>query len=350
MRDGQNQLSRRRFLRNNSVAVSALTVGATKIAAATLARKPTVMTVLGNVPAAELGVTLTHEHVLVDFIGAQSISRERYDSQRVFETVLPHLQEARTLGAQTFIECTPAYLGRDPRLLARLARASELKVLTNTGYYGPRENRFLPAHALSETAEQLAARYVSEWTSGIGETGIRPGFIKTGVDGPRLSEIHRKLIRAAALAHLESGLVIAAHTGKGNLALEELDLLKEEGVDGSALIWVHAQAESDYALYPRAVEKGCWVSLDGFKLADLDRYVELLKRARTEEWFHRLLLSHDAGWYSPGQPSGGGFNGFGALFRSLLPRLKTEGFSQGEIEQLVTKNPAKAFAIRIRRR
>ncbi|MGH8020026.1 MAG: phosphotriesterase, partial [Opitutaceae bacterium] len=42
------------------------------------------------------------------------------------------------LGVETLVECTPAYVARDPKLLARLSEASGLHVLTNTGLYGAR--------------------------------------------------------------------------------------------------------------------------------------------------------------------------------------------------------------------
>ena len=58
-----------------------------------------VETVRGPVPAGELGRVLPHEHVLVDFVGADQVSPSRYDGDRVFATVLPHLKQARrTLG------------------------------------------------------------------------------------------------------------------------------------------------------------------------------------------------------------------------------------------------------------
>jgi phosphotriesterase-related protein len=76
-----------------------------------------VETVTGPVSAASLGTTLMHEHVLVDFIGAASVRRDRYDADAVFKTALPHLERVRQLGCETLVECTPAYLGRDPQLL-----------------------------------------------------------------------------------------------------------------------------------------------------------------------------------------------------------------------------------------
>src|SRR5262245_20064876 len=79
--------------------------------------KPVIDTVAGPIPADALGVTLMHEHVLVDFVGADQVNPSRYDPDQVFHAVLPHLRQARMLGCATLVECTPAYLGRDPRLL-----------------------------------------------------------------------------------------------------------------------------------------------------------------------------------------------------------------------------------------
>src|SRR5687768_4166300 len=101
-----------------------------------LGRADRIDTVSGPLAADRLGVTLMHEHVLVDFIGAAQVSPSRYDADAVFKAVLPYLQQVRRLGCHTLVECTPAYLGRDPRLLRRLSAASGLNILSNTGYYG----------------------------------------------------------------------------------------------------------------------------------------------------------------------------------------------------------------------
>jgi predicted metal-dependent phosphotriesterase family hydrolase len=194
------------------------------------AERATIETVTGPIDPARLGLTLMHEHVLVDFIGAADVSPSRYDADAVFKRALPHLERVRTLGGATIVECTPAYLGRDPRLLKRLAEASGLQILTNTGYYGANKDKHLPPHAFTETAEQLAARWIREWEQGIDGTGIKPAFMKIGVDAGPLSEIDAKLVRAAAIAHKATGLTIAAHTGNGVAAFEEFDLLEQAGV------------------------------------------------------------------------------------------------------------------------
>ena len=76
-----------------------------------------VATVTGDVPVRDLGMVLMHEHVMVDFIGADKVSRSRYDADDVVRVALPHLREARELGCRTIVECTPAFLGRNAALL-----------------------------------------------------------------------------------------------------------------------------------------------------------------------------------------------------------------------------------------
>jgi len=71
-------------------------------------------TALGPVPPADLGRTLIHEHVLVDLVGADRIAPRRYDGGEVLSVVLPYLKQLRSQGCGTFVDCTPAYQGRDP--------------------------------------------------------------------------------------------------------------------------------------------------------------------------------------------------------------------------------------------
>ena len=262
--------------------------------------------------------------------------------------MLPHLTQARQAGCQTLVECTPAYLGRDPLLLKRLSEASGLRFVTNTGYYGAGNGKYLPQHAHSESADQLAERWLHEWQAGIDGTGIPPGFLKIGVDAGPLSAVNQKLVRAAARTHLKSGLTIACHTGDGPAAMQELTILREEGVDPSGWIWVHAQNERQVELHRQAAEQGGWVEFDGLRPETIDQHIELLKALKQHGLLGRALISHDAGWYSVGEPDGGTFRPYTTLFSELLPRLKTAGFSAEEIDRLTVSNPADAFTIRVR--
>lgn len=313
------------------------------------AKEPlTIMTVNGPVPASKLGVVLPHEHFLVDFVGADKVSRDRYRREDVVRVALPILNKLKNLGCSALFECTPAYMGRDPELYRELAKASSLHIITNTGFCGAWENKFLPSYALTETAGQLADRLVKEWEKGIDDTEIRPGFIKICVDPGRLSGLHQKIVKAAALAHLKTGLTIASHTGPAAGAFEQIEILKSEGVDPSAFIWVHAQVEKDKKFHLEAAAKGCWVSFDGLRGDDIAAYVDLLSNMKSAGLLDRVLLSHDAVCYFVGQPGGGQPFSYTRLFGELVPSLKKSGFADAEIDQLIARNPQNAYAIRIR--
>ncbi|RMG70086.1 MAG: phosphotriesterase [Bacteroidetes bacterium] len=306
------------------------------------------MTVAGPLPAAAAGPALIHEHILVDFIGADSTGYHRWERDSVIPVVQPFLEAARAQGAQVLMECTPAYLGRDPRLLQTLSEQTGLHILTNTGYYGAVGNKYLPAHAYTETAAELAARWIAEWEEGIEDTGIKPGFIKISVEVDTLSDLHRKLVQAAAQTHLATGLTIASHTVFAVPAFEQLEVLTKAGVAPEAFIWVHAQGEPDRRTHLEAARQGAWISLDGLNPGNQGDYVVMLENLRAAGLLHRALLSHDAGWYTPGEAGGGDFRAYEPLYTTFLPRLRAAGFTEAEIEQLTVTNPAEAFAVRVR--
>ncbi len=307
-----------------------------------------IVTVNGIVSPDKLGRTLIHEHILVDFIGAKEYSMDRWDDEKVIAKVLPYLKELREAGCNTLIDCTPNYLGRDVALLKRLSELSGLIIITNTGYYGGSDHKYLAEQVFNETAQQLSDRWTREWNEGIDGTGIKPGFMKISVNPDKLSDVSKKLAHAAAITHLKTGLTIASHTGPAIAALEEIEILKREGVHPSAFIWVHAQNEKNKDLYDRAIKEGAWVSLDGLGDDNVDEYVSMLSSLKQKKLLDHVLISHDAGWYDPANPQAE-FRGYTVLFKKLIPALLKSGFTHADIDQLVVGTPREAFAVRVRK-
>ncbi len=310
----------------------------------------TIHTCRGEILTTELGKTLTHEHILVDFIGADSTGYHRWDRDEVIARVMPFLEEIKAYGYQTLFECTPAYLGRDPWLYKELSTRTGLNIVTNTGYYGAVNNKFLPAHAFTETADQIATRWIEEFNHGIEDSGIKPGFIKIAIDRDSVvSDMHEKLVRAAARTHLQTGLTIASHTGPAAGAYREAEILKSEGVLPEAFIWVHA-LEADVRDNIALANQGMWISYD--KMNDQPRTLELfmehLHGMKEANLLHKVLLSHDAGWYKPGEEGGGSFRPYTAVENLLIPKMREENFSEEEIHLLLVKNPQQAFGMRVR--
>lgn len=307
--------------------------------------KPHIMTVKGPVDPPSLGLALPHEH-LFSLFGAEPAEHPAYDTAALLGAVVPYVQSLRKLGCGAIFDATAAWFGREPRLLKTISGKTGVRIITNTGYYGAASDRYVPKSALDASASQVAGQWIDEWKTGINGTGIRPGFLKIGVDAAPLSAIDRKLIQAAARTHLETGLTIAVHTGgDAAAASEQIAILKEEKVSPSAWIWVHAHAVKDNLSLIEAAKAGAWLEFDGIEPATIDRHVELLRLMAENRLLGRVLLSHDGNSFRccgrPPKP-------YDSLFTHLLPRLRKDRFSEDDIRRLTVVNPAEAFTIRVR--
>jgi predicted metal-dependent phosphotriesterase family hydrolase len=306
-----------------------------------------IMTVRGPIEPDQLGATLSHEHILVDFIGADQVSPDRYDQDVAFDFILPYLHEAKSLGCEALVECTPSYIGKDAVLCRRLSEATGIHILTNVGYYGAANDKFIPQFAYEETAEQLAERWIAD-SSDVDGTGIHAGFIKIGVDKSLLSDIDAKLVHAAAKTHLRTGLTIYSHTGFATPAMEQIAILKEEGVKPSAWVWTHAQNEKDNDKHEIAANEGAWIAFDGLNSKEerIARDVKHLAEMKKRGLLDHILLSHDAGWYRPAEEQR--FRPYNFLFKEFLGRLKEIGFTKEELFLMTVDNPQRALTIEVR--
>ncbi|MBI3682750.1 MAG: phosphotriesterase [Acidobacteria bacterium] len=281
---------------------------------------------------------LVHEHVLVDFNGADKTGPGRYDPDVVFGLVKPKLEAVARLGCKRFQDCTPNFLGRDPKLLSRLSQATGIEIWTNTGLYAARNHVFLPAYAHQEGAGQLARRWVEEARQGV--DGVKPRFIKIGVNRGPLPDIDKKIVRAAALAGKETGLTIASHTGNGIAAVEQLEIALKEKLSAAKFVWVHADGEKDHSFHKRMAEAGAWVEFDhvGPKPDAIEWHIECLQFMDKNKLLGRTLISQDAGYYRPGEPNGGPFKDYTHIYTDFAPRLPA-----AMVRTLLWENPRAAF-------
>lgn len=282
---------------------------------------------------------LTHEHILVDFIGADQVSPSRYNADEVFAAAKPKLEEVKKYGCRRILECTPAYLGRDPRLLKRLEDATGVELWTNTGLYAAAKHKFLPRYVATESPLALAKRWIAEARDGV--DGVKPRFIKIGVNNAPLHELDRKVVEAGAIASLETGLTVACHTSGGGPAAEQtIEILLNRKLPLDKYVWVHAQNEKDNQYFLRAARAGAWVSFDGLSTKSHQRHWQAYFWMLNDSLLARTLLSHDSGWYRVGEAGGGRFNGYTYAYEQFLPLVPPE-FR----EMLMVTNPRRAFGV-----
>ncbi len=306
----------------------------------------TLQTVKGPVEAGSLGLILPHEHLVTDLRGPQTPGYARAEPPSVLQVVKPYLEQAFAVGVTALVECSTVGVGRNMEVLCSLAEITPIYLVAPTGVY---REAYIP-DALRDAGEgELADLWIRELTEGIDRTSVRAGFIKLAMsdNGPTALEIRN--LRAAARASRETGAVIASHTIGGKVALQEMDVLSEAGLDLERFIWVHAQTEPDFSVLLEAAQRGAYLELDAVG-APYQSQTDLLAMATglVEAGFAgQLLLSHDAGWYNPGSAEGlpdGGYRGYTALVEGFIPELLQPGLTDEQIHRITVNNPAQAFA------
>lgn len=301
-----------------------------------------VTTVLGEVEPEQLGFTLTHDHILVDGWGLRQLYDAILDDEQI---ALAELVRFREAGGGTVCDPTNVGLGRDPEALARLSRASGVHIVMGAGWY--REVVYPPTITTTSTAE-LAAVLMREITEGVGESGIRPGFIgEIGTERGHITPHQERVFRAAGRAHTETGVPILTHTTHwGELAIEQLDLLAEEGVDPGAVIVSHLGDRKGVEHMLPIADRGAWINIDNLAFVQgyaplsfrIDNIVEMCQRGLAE----RVMLSNDI--CELGQLAAYGGVGYDNVLTNVIPLLRERGLSEADIHQMTVINPARAFA------
>jgi len=302
-----------------------------------------VHTVRGPIAPDELGFTLPHEHIMVDFGGAAIAGKHRYEADNVIEVMQPYLQDIHAQGVNTLMECTPNFLGRDVEIFRMLSEQTGLNIITNTGLYN---NQYLPDYAHERSADRLAEDWIAEFEDGIDGTGIKPGFIKTAVN-EQPNELDLKMIHAAAITHKATGLAIATHTCLADAAEKIITVLESHQVNPARWIFVHAHLEPDVKRLVELAKIGVWIELDGLGFGGDEEHLERLLALLEHGFEDQVLLSQDAGWYTIGEENGGQINPYTRLKDEFLPFAKKRGVEDSLIEKITCVNPAKAFTCRL---
>ena len=242
------------------------------------------------------------------------------------------------------VECSTVGVGRRADIERAVSEATNLPLVVPTGIY---REPWVPdwAHAASEAA--LADWMLGELQGEIEGSGVQAGWIKLSAGDEGLTACETKILRAAAKAGRETNAVIGSHTIRGRVVREQLDIIEAMGYAAERFIWIHTQAEPDFALHLEMARRGAWLEYDSIGNAEwvseeiiLGNILRLLEAGLGAQ----LLLSHDRGWYDPALPGGGTPKPYTYLTEQFLPRLRTAGVDEGMIQQITQANPFRAFA------
>jgi len=303
-----------------------------------------IVTVNGPIDPRELGVTLSHDHILIDAWG-MTPGFEDYGSILDNEDLaIEEMKRYRRAGGRALCDPTTVGIGRNPEALRRISRASGVHIVMGSGWY---RERVYPPYVFQERPDRLADRLVRELTEGVDGSGICPGFIgEIGTERFHITPAQERVFRAAARAQRRVGCAIMTHTTHwGELALEQLDLLAEEGVPANRVIVSHlGDRPGVHWLLPIA-ERGAWVDVDNLAFSD---YAPLEVRADNVAALWKagfgaqIMLSNDICKISQLTFYGG--CGYQNVITNFYPLLKARGLTEDQITTMTVTNPSRAFA------
>jgi phosphotriesterase-related protein len=307
----------------------------------------TVMSVRGAISADALGVTQTHEHLLVNVEWIET----RFSLDGILDDealAIEELSAFRSAGGQSIVDLTNIGLRRDPPGVRRISEATGVHVVMGCGWY---RQPYYPAEACIDrtSTDALAERLVFEIEHGLDGTDIRPGIIgEIGSHKDFVTAQEERVFRAAGRAAARTGLAVSTHSVASPVGLEHLRLLCEEGADPARVVIGHSDS-FPYLEYLEAVlQQGACVQFDniGYNLpmvASLESrlipvIVELVRRG----WAGQILLSQDICHRSHLKAYGG--NGYDYILRCFLPRLRESGLDEETITRITVDNPRRVLS------
>jgi 5-phospho-D-xylono-1,4-lactonase len=311
-----------------------------------------VRTVLGDIEAAALGVTYAHEHLVID--GGRPVELSPDFLLADVDLLARELEDARGAGLRSAIDALPADCGRNPSKLAELSLRSGVNIVAATGLH--HERFYGPSHwSLRATEDELADLFVADVADGIDandyagpivrRTPVRAGIIKVAGSegGPSARDL--PTFRAAAAAHVRTGVPVHTHCESGTGALEQIRVLADAGVPPEHVSLSHVDEVVDRGYHHELFASGAFAVYDqAFRWGDQPNgTLQLLRWAVDDGHADQVMLGMDAarqGYYR----AFGGSPGLPFLLGQFSGAMDAQGLNAALRHRFFVDNPARAFA------
>ncbi len=253
----------------------------------------TVETVLGPVNAADLGVTLSHEHVVVA-MGADNLHYPwRFDWDRTRANAVRELSEAKAGGVSTIIDLTTPDLGRDIAYVRDIAATTGMNIVVATGIW-----RDVPRSFWARDLDEIADIFVHEITQGIGDTNVKAGVIKVANDAGGVTPEGERILRGAARALKRTGCPISTHHwAPEQVGRRQVEIFAQEGAPMDRIAIGHSADSTDVGYLEALLHTGVYLSMDRYPggpgRAQWRQRNETVKALIDRGWASRLMLGHD---------------------------------------------------------
>ena len=307
-----------------------------------------VLTLSGWIPADQLGITLPHEHLIVQ---GWDYQERNYPNSAYME-----LARFAQAGGKTLVEVSSIGRSRDPRFFKRLADRAGVQVVMGTGFY---RDGWLPEAVHGMTVDAMTDVIVEEIAEGVDGTGLRAGIIGEVGVSRQLTATEVRSLAAAARAQRITGAAITLHFEIGSAQAEydhALNILAENGADLTHVAVGHLVSRPDnLELCQHLAGRGCFIEFDLFgqerwyvmnemMQTHPDVQTSSIKGFLDNGLLPHLLISQNVNHVDLLTVNGG--DGYVHLLKNVAPKIKSYGVTEAELATMMVANPGRLLAFR----
>ncbi|MFE4833383.1 phosphotriesterase [Arthrobacter sp. NPDC056691] len=317
----------------------------------------TVNTVLGPIPASELGIVAVHEVLLSVLPGAQYAPEISMDRAEIFEVLAAKLEDFRAHGGQTIVDSTGMFHGRDLKLYEALSRSTGVHIVASTGL-GPEEELggyFLTPQTNPPTpwpAEKFADLFGKEASEGMVvprvERRAAAGMVATIADRAGMTPTEESLFRGSARAARSTGVPVSIRFGAD--ALHDLDIVLDEQIGADRVLVGDLDRTDAAGAALKVADLGAFVGIDHVGLNDHADYLTDNDRAGLvlelvgAGHAGRIILSGNSIGVAKGLPEY--HLPYSHVLSTFVPFLKARGLSEEDARRILVENPRNLLAVR----
>jgi phosphotriesterase-related protein len=268
------------------------------------------------------------------------------------EVAVKELMAYKNAGGNTIVELSTVGMGRDVRKLRELSKETGVNIIASCGFY---KEKFHPSFVKEMSERGIADLMIGEIITGINGSDIRAGVIGEIGTSKEISNQEIKVLRASAIAQIETGVPLSIHLDPwSRRGLEVLDILEAAGADLSRTVIGHVDAEVklDYCL--TLAKRGALIEFDNFGKEysgdltemtfsrDIER-VLCIKELIGQGFIEKLLISTDICLKTDTCCYGGW--GYAHILKNMVPLMLKNDISKENLQVIMIENPRKLFDV-----
>lgn len=308
-------------------------------------------TVLGDRPADAMGLTYSHEHIVIDdsYVTAKNPEFLLNDVDKISA----ELSGFYKVGGRTVVDTMPANSGRNVLKSAEVSTRSGVHIIVPTGihleiYYPENHWRY------RYSEDELTRLFIADIEEGIDEfdysgpfvkrTRHKAGLIKLATGDGSFSKHQELIFRAVVNAHLETGAPILTHTNFGQQAMEQAVLFHKLGAKLEHVVLSHVDRAKEIDYNRAVLDIGVRLEYDSafrWKKEEPNYTLQLLELL-LPDYADQIVMGMDMAKNSYWK-SYGGSPGLNYLIETIPDFLKSKGLAAYS-QNLFFENPKALFS------